>query len=109
MKRLLTATLFALISHQAFAGSHDGRGWHSSLSTFEQGDPDVYQRIAPDAANKGSEAARTDSLDQFEMGDPDEMAVSGYPKSTRHPGSSGPAISSLVQFERGDPDENPGG
>jgi len=86
MTRILMAGLLALATSLAYVGVASA---HTSLSTFEKGDPDVYQPVAMTRAIPRPEAPKSDSLD---LG------------SAKQSSPSGSAMTSLAQFERGDPD-----
>lgn len=111
MKTILTAGLFAIVSNLAVAGPVVSGGTHSSLYTFERGDPDAMVTAGYHYSGEyhGPPGPAVTSLDQFEQGDPDEVVTAGYHYSGGRHGPPGPAVVSLAQFEQGDPDTTPGG
>lgn len=109
MKKILTASLFALASTVAAAGPVYTGTTHSSLFSLNQSHPGNDKSMSVGAVRDPQEPALT-SLDQFEQGDPDAVVTAGYNYTgPAHHGPPGPVVTSLAQFEQGDPDTTPGG
>lgn len=107
MKSFLAVSILALATNLAFGGSNYTSGTNTSLSNFERGDPDEYQRVFPDRAFAHAQAPKLTALDQFEKGDPDEAVLSSDAGSAKQDRLAKRSVTSLAAFERGDPDESP--
>jgi hypothetical protein len=105
MTRILTTSLLALSTSLAYVGVASA---NTALSTFEKGDPDVYRPVAVSQTVSWPQTSQRDSLDRFELGDPDASVISQNVGSAKQSSPSGLAMTSLAQFERGDPGVSPG-
>jgi hypothetical protein len=105
MTRMLTTGLLVLGTSLASVGVAFA---NTALSAFEKGDPDIYQPVAVSQTAPGPQTSKLDSLDRFELGDPDESAISQNLGSAKQSSPSGLAMTSLAQFEQGDPAVSPG-
>lgn len=105
MTRILTISLLALGTSLAYVGVASA---NTALSTFEKGNPDVYRPVAVSQAVSRPQTSQLDSLEIFELGDPDASVIIQNLGSAKEPSPSGLAMTSLAQFERGDPAVSPG-
>jgi len=97
--------LLALSTSLAYVGVASA---NTALSTFEKGDPDVYRPAAVSQTASRPQTPQMDSLEIFELGDPDASVIIQNLGSAKQSSPSGLATTSLAQFERGDPAVSPG-